>query len=398
MSEMTAMRIAAQATLAAGWLAVALLLWRTSVPDLDVPELEPTAVFDADTIRRNGRYRDVLMGLWGGAVVAQVACLLLLARRRPRPPGNALVAGAILGGAVYATLWLAELPFRLGAHWWRRRYDVSDLDYLRYVAGPWSTTLGQLALACVAGAALVGVGRLLGRRAWIGVWAAVVAIGVAYVALYPLLLAPRLRPLEDRALAAQIEALARRAGLGDTRVEVRKARERTRAVNAEAIGAGPTTRVILWDTLLEPGVGRGEIRFVAAHELAHVARRHPWKGLGWFALLALPGAWLLARTVRLGDPAALPAAALLLVCLQLLSLPLVSAISRRYEREADYEALHLTRADQPAEALLRRFVRTSLADPDPPRLLHVLLATHPTVVERIATARAVVSRGGRGSP
>ena len=398
MSEMTAMRIAALTTLTGAWIVVALLLWRTSVPPLHVPELDPRTLFGAATIERNGRYHDVLAGIWAAGVVAQLAGLALLARWRPRPPGNPIVAGAVMGAGVFATLWLAQLPIRLVAHWWRRRYDVSDLDYLRFILGPWSTTLGELVLACLAGAAVVGVARLLGPRAWLGVWVAFVAVAVAYIVLYPLLLAPRLRPLEDRALAAQIESVAHRAGLGKTTVEVRRVRDRTRAVNAEAIGVGSTTRVILWDTLLEPRVGRGEIRFIAAHELAHVARRHPWKGVGWFALLALPGAWLLGRTVRLSDPASLPAAALLLVVLQLLTLPLVNAVSRRYEAEADYEALQLTRSPGSAEALYRRFVRTSLADPDPPRLLHVLLSTHPTVVERIATARAAALPAGRGSP
>ena len=398
MSEMTAMRIAGLATLTGAWIVVALLLWRTSVPQLDVPQLDPAVLFDDATLARNGRYRDVLAALWAAGVATQLAVLVLLVRRRPQPPGPPVLGGALLGGAVFAALWLAELPFRLAAHWWRRRYDVSDLDYLRFLGGQWSTTLAELALACLAGAALVAVGRLLGRRAWLGIWAALVALAVAYVVLYPLALAPRLRPLEDRALAAQIERLAREAGLGETTVEVRRARERTRAVNAEAIGAGPTTRVILWDTLLEPDVGRGEIRFVAAHELVHIARRHPWKAVAWFALLALPGAWLLGRTVRLGDPAAIPAAALVLVLLQLLTLPLVSAVSRRYEAEADYEALRLTRSRDSAEALYRRFVGTSLADPDPPWLVHVLLSTHPTVVERIATARAAALPEGRGSP
>ena len=116
---------------------------------------------------------------------------------------------------------------------------------------------------------------------------------------------------------------------------MRKARERTRAVNAEAIGAGPTTRVILWDTLLAAEVARGEVRFAAAHELGHVSRRHPWKGVAWFALLALPGAWLLGRAARLDDPRALPRVALVLLLLQLATLPLANAISRRYESEAD---------------------------------------------------------------
>src|ERR687891_474206 len=134
-------------------------------------------------------------------LVAQLAALALLARRRPDLRAPLLVRGAAVGALVYATAWLAALPFRLGGQWWRRRYDVSDLDYLRYVAQPWSTTLGELALAALAGAALVGVARLLRRRAWLGLWAAATALAVAYVLVYPTLLAPRLRPLDDRALA-----------------------------------------------------------------------------------------------------------------------------------------------------------------------------------------------------
>ena len=391
------MRIGLGATLAAAWLGVAALLWRTSA-SLELPKLAAGSLFDAATLRRNARYENCLAALWAVGLVLQLAALWLLARRGPRLHGPLLARAALMGALVFASLWLAELPVRLGVHWWRRRYDVSELGYLGYLTGPWSTTLGELGLAALAGLAIVSAGRLLGRRAWLGLWAAFVALAVAYVLVYPSLLAPRLRPLQDRALAAQIERLGVLVGLEAIEVEVRKARERTRAVNAEAIGAGPTTRVILWDTLLAPEVGRDEVRFAAAHELGHVARRHPWKGVAWFALLALPGAWLLGRAARLQDPRALPRVALVLLLLQLATLPLASAISRRYEAEADAVGLRLTRDGRAAEALYRRFARTSLSDPDPPLLLHLLRDTHPTLVERIATARAGVPRGDPGSP
>lgn len=392
------MRIVVGGTVAAAWVTAAALLWQTATPDLEVPSVSAAAVFGAATLDRNARYEDVLALLFVLGTLAQLGALGILLRRRFSARGPALVRGALLGAAVYAALWLAKLPFALAGHWWRRRYEVSDLGYGSYVTGAWSTTLGELVLAGVAGAAIVGVARLLRRRAWLGLWAAFVALAAAYVLAYPTLLAPRLQPLEDRELSAEIGRLAERLGLERPTVEVRKARERTRAINAEAIGAGPTTRVILWDTLLEPQVGRGEIRFVSAHELAHVERRHTWKGVGWFALLALPGAWLLGRAVRLSDPRELPRAALVLLVLQLASLPLANAISRRYEAEADWEALRVTRDPASAEALYRRFAATNLSDPEPPRLVHVLLDTHPSLAERVATARGAALRAGPGSP
>ena len=399
---MTAIRVGILGTLAAVWLAVAAFLWHTSVPALDPPSLDPAAIFGERALIRNARYEYGLTALWALGVLALLGALWLAARRAPRSRaatfGGALVSGALFGGGVFVLAWLVDLPFHLAAHWWRRRYEVTDLGYLRFVTGTWSTTLGELVLACLAGAALVAAGRLLGRRAWLGLWAAFGALAAAYVLLYPTLLAPRLRPLEDKALAAQIQALGRRDGLEHVDIEVRKARERTRAINAEALGAGPTTRLILWDTLLAPEVGRGEIRFVAAHELTHIARHHPWKGVAWFALLALPATWLLARAVTLRDPSAIPRAALVLVLLQLATLPLANAISRRYEAEADWQALELTGDSRSAEALYRRFTRTNLSDPDPPWLLHVLLDTHPSLLERVATARAAALRADPGFP
>ncbi len=376
---------------------LAALLWRTSVPALARRPLDADALFGERNLSRNARYEYVLTALWALGLAALLIALALAARKTRSPRLPILVSGALLGGGVFVLAWIVDLPFDLAAHWWRRRHDVTDLGYLRLVTGTWSTTLGELALACLAGAALGGAGSLFHKRAWIGLWAAFVALAVAYVLLYPMLLAPRLRPLEDRVLAAEIEALGRGAGIEQTVVEVRKARERTRAINAEALGAGPTTRVILWDTLLAPDVGDGEIRFVAAHELVHVARHHPWKGVAWFALLALPAAWLLARTVALRDPRSIPRAAFVLVVLQLAALPLSAAISRRYEAEADWQALRLTRDPRAAEALYRRFADTNLTDPDPPWLLHVLLDTHPTLLERIATARAAALRADPGS-
>lgn len=395
MSEMTATRIGA-ATLAAAWVVAAVLLWRSVPAGPAVPSLDPRELFPAALLARNARYGEVLTGLWLVAVLAQAGALVVLARRPPRLRGPLVVRAALTGAVLFAATYAATLPAGAVAHWWRRRYDVSELGYLDALAGTWTVTLGELVLAALAATAIVAAGRLLGRRAWLALWPGFAALAAAYVLLLPGLLTPRLEPLRDPGLTAQIQELARAEGLGRTQVEVRKAQERTRAVNAEAIGVGPTTRVVLWDTLLEPQVGRGEIRFAAAHELAHVARHHIRVGLAWFCLLALPGAWLLARLVRLGDPRALPRVALVLLCLQLGLLPFANAVSRRVERQADRDALRVTRDPAAAEALFRRFARTNLTDPAPPRLLHLLLGTHPTLVERISLEGA--PRAGPGSP
>jgi STE24 endopeptidase len=300
-------------------------------------------------------------------------------------------------------LWIVRVPVAVVRHWGRRRHDVSDLDYASYLIGGWPWLIGQMLVAAVAAAAVVFLARRLRRFAWLAAWGTLVALAAAYVLAGPLLLAPRLEPLRDAQLRADIRALGTELGIDDVRVEVRRAAERTRAVNAEAVGAPPTTTVVLWDTLLQPGVGRGEVRFIAAHELAHVARRHAEKGVAWFALLALPCAWVLFRLTDLRRPSDIPLAALVAVLLALAVSPLANAVSRRYEREADWLALRATGDPAAAEALLRRFTRTSLSDPDPPAVWRAVNGTHPRLVERVALARvsrgrAAAPRGGPGSP
>ena len=68
--------------------------------------------------------------------------------------------------------------------------------------------------------------------------------------------------------------------------------------------------------------------------------------------------------------------------------------TRRIEARADAHALALT--DDPAtfEAMEARLATVNLADPDPPRWEHLLFASHPATVERMAAARAY-ARGQR---
>ena len=66
-----------------------------------------------------------------------------------------------------------------------------------------------------------------------------------------------------------------------------------------------------------------------------------------------------------------------------------TATARRWGRGANGGVLRVPRVRAGGEAFYPRFARTGLSDPDPPLLLHLLLDTHPPLVERIETARAL---------
>ncbi|MDX6512988.1 MAG: endopeptidase [Gaiellaceae bacterium] len=386
--------------MAAGlWLVAAALLWRTRVPaDLRLPHLDAARIFPAAELRRNARYARFWRWDWLAQTLAQLAALVALARAsfRPRVATFHLdrLRGAPLGALAVLVAWLAALPFGLAGLWWDRRYGIGREGYGAWLLGALPALGTQLVVGAVVAAVLVTLARRRGRRWWLAVAPLLALAGVVVVAAQPLLGGGA--PLHRPALVAQAHALERKEGAPSVRLEVEAAGERTREANADALGLGPTSTVVLWDTLLRRPFTPPQVRFVLAHELAHVARRHLWKGAAWFALFALPGAWLLMvaaeRRGGLRDPRLVPFAALVLAVLQLAVLPLTNAISRRYEAEADWVALGTTRDPAAARSLFVNFARVNLTQPAPPEWVHVLLGDHPTLLERIEQAEAWSAR------
>jgi STE24 endopeptidase len=246
---------------------------------------------------------------------------------------------------------------------------------------------------CPHGSALLGLVGL--ARALPDWWAAPAAAAFAFAALLlsfvaPVVLEPlfnRYSPLEDAALARELRRLAERAGVPVRDVLVQDTSRRTRKANAYVSGLARTRRLVVSDTLLEQA-SPAEVRLVVAHELGHRRDRHVLLG----TLLAMAGAvtatvvvWALLGT-RVADPHQAPLVLLIGLGIGLTSLPAVTAVSRRWERAADRYSLELTGDRAAYETAFRRLARANLTDLDPPRLLYLLLFTHPTPPERLAAA------------
>jgi STE24 endopeptidase len=394
MSERTAARIGAATLALAGFGVAAWLLWRTQVPSgLDTPPVRFRAP-------RADEYSRLPRALWAGRTAAELALLAALVAAGPWLARRLRYGIAVLL-AVLAALWLVDLPFGLVLHWWDRRYGLTRQSYLAWLVDPWLELLAMVAVASLALVLAMFLARRLGRRWWLAGGPALAVLGAAAILLQPFVLVPRLDPLRDGRLAAEIRQLGTRLGVRPREVDVEDVSDRTTRINAEVAGYGPTRRVVLWSTLLERDVPRGEVRFIAAHELAHVARRHVWKGVAWFALLATPIVFVVAEATRrrggLGNPAAVPLVVLVLFVVELALLPFANAVSRRYEAEADWVALAATRDPASARGLFERFATANLASPSPPRWSYVLLGTHPSLDDRIAMAEAWARLSARRS-
>ena len=170
---------------------------------------------------------------------------------------------------------------------------------------------------------------------------------------------------------------------------VADASRRTRKLNAYVSGLGATRRVVVFDTLLEH-LREPEVAAVVAHELGHRRARHVEK-LTLLGAAAAAGAvaflWVLLGP-HAGEPRRVPELLFLFGLMEVVAAPVGAWISRRYERIADRTALELTRDPAAVEAVLRSLALVNLADLAPPRALHMLFSTHPTIPERIAAARA----------
>ena len=397
MSARRAAGLAALAAAAAAWAAIALLLWRSSrVPSsLRLPVVRVGDLFTPHQLARARSFQRFGRIDW---LLSELALLTVLAVYARRGPGFAresaagrIGTGFLLGMLGLAIVWLVQVPFGLAEVWWERRWGIGHEGYLEWVLGDWLALGGAFLFVCLALVIVMGLARALGDRWWLAGAPVFVALAALFTFVQPYL-TPDLHPLRDQRLHADAQRYAREQGLSGVRIDVQEVHAETSAPNAEAVGLGPTRRVILWDTLLNGRFSPREVRVVVAHEVGHLSRDHLLKGLAWFALFALPGAWVIARVTRrrggMVEPAAVPLALFVLVVLQLFALPLQTAISRHIEAEADWMALQTTRDPVAASGVFRKFTTVALEQPDPPGWSYLLLADHPTIEQRLGMVEA----------
>ncbi|HEY2181176.1 MAG TPA: M48 family metalloprotease [Solirubrobacteraceae bacterium] len=389
--------------LAALWALAAQALWRSSVPSgLRLPHVGARSAFSSSLLSRSSSYETFLAIDRLLATVALVVALVVYARRGHRlmreSAAGRIGTGMMLGMLGFAVVWLAELPFGLAAVWWERRHGVSHQGYIASVLDGFIALGGEFVFVSLALLIAMTLAGIMRRWWWVAAAPAFAALALlsAFVAVY---LVPQTHVLDRGPTAVDVRRLARVEGVAGTKADVQNVNRETTAPNAEAVGFGPTRRVILWNTLLDGRFGRAEVRAVVAHELGHLAHDHTLKRVGWLALFLLPAAALVALFTRrrggLARPEAVPVALLVFVVLQLVTTPLTNIVSRREEAEADWSSLRATRDPAAERALFVKLAQTTLGNPDPPTWAYVLYGDHPTIVQRIAMVQAWRARNAR---
>ena len=379
------------------WIAAAYALWQSRVPaDLAVPEIDLSRRIDPDTIERARRYESFFRYEFAASQVVLLGVLALYAKfgirfARESAAGR-IGTGMLLGMIGLALVWLSQVPFRLAEVWWDRRYDQTDSGYVETLFANWWELGAEFLFISFALAIVMALAGRFPTRWWLGAAPVFIGLGALFAFVFPYLAPTEPIGKTRPDLEAAGKDYARKQGMEPVRVAVEDVSDFTNTPNAYAAGLGPSKRIVLWSTLLDGRFSDAEVRLVLAHEIGHHSRAHIPKSLGWYALFALPGAWLIAVATRrrggMADPASVPLSLLVLVALNLLSLPLYNVISRHMEEEADWMALETTRDPAAAAGVFRKFTIESLNDPDPPRWSYLLFDSHPSVKERIQLAEA----------
>jgi STE24 endopeptidase len=365
------------------------------------------ALFGAEQVERGHRYwrpryrAQLADGLLGLALLVVLSFGWVGERVYAPFDGWAWWAAAPAIAAV--TIVLATL-IGLPVSYWSGYVHEHDWGFSTQSRGGWALDRlkGLLVGLVLLGSALVGLVAL--AHAFPSSWPLAAAASAAGLVLLlswaaPVVLEPlfnRAEPLADEALAAQLRALADRAGVPIRDVLVTDASRRTKKLNAYVSGIGSTRRVVLYDTLAGEAPP-AEVQLVVAHELGHRRARHVAKGTA----LAIAAAvvfvlvlWLAdeAGVRSVADPRVIPLVLLIGGLFQTALSPLGSALSRRWERQADDFSLGLTGDLRTFESTHRRLALANLADLDPPRAIYIGWYTHPTPAERIGRAEAAAQR------
>jgi STE24 endopeptidase len=372
----------------------------------------------ADAVARGRAFHGALRpGSYGALALGLIVALILgltplgarLVGAVGRPFGGNWIAEAVLGGFVLVAIGeVVTLPLAMWRETILRRYGLSTQTW-----GSWTVDLlKSYAVGAVIGAVVLlgffGVTRLAPRWWWAFLAAGAAGLTVLMTFVFPVLVEPvfnKFTPMPDGPLRTNLMAMASADGVPVRDVLVADASRRTTALNAYVSGLGPTRRIVVYDTLLREAPP-GEVGAVVAHELGHARDNDVLTGTALGALGAaaavcvvfLLGSWtgLLRRAGvdSIGDPRAVGLLLALAAVAGLVGAPLQNVVSRLIEARADAHALAVTHDPSTVEVMEQRLATTNLADVDPPRWEYVMFATHPSVVERIAAARAF-ARGER---
>ena len=215
--------------------------------------------------------------------------------------------------------------------------------------------------------------------------------------LYPTIIAPlfnKFTPLEDSDLKAGIERVAEGEGLNIEGIFQMDATKRTRHTNAYFSGLGKAKRIVLFDSLIQSH-SQDEILAILAHEIGHLKKNHIKKQLLAISIVSLLFFYLASKLLtwnvvyesfgfsNMPYYVGLFIVGILWEPITFFLSPIGMAISRRFEREADFYSLGVIKTAKPLATALKKMARDNLSNLRPHPFYVYFNYSHPPLLERV---------------
>ena len=311
---------------------------------------------------------------------------------------NFLLAGLIFFAVLGFAAIIAGLPFDYYHSFvLEEKYDFNTKTPKIWLADLVKSMLVMIVLGSFLLSALLLMVQYGGQNWWILAWAIFLCFQLLMTILYPTIIAPlfnKFTPLEDSDLKAGIERVAEGEGLNVDGIYQMDATKRTRHTNAYFSGLGKAKRIVLFDSLIQSH-SKDEILAILAHEIGHLKKNHIKKHLAVTSFVSLLLFFMASKLLtwnamyesfgfsNMPIYVGLFLVGILWEPISFFLSPMGMAISRRFEREADFYSLGVLKTARHLSTALKKMARENLSNLRPHPLYVYFNYSHPPLLERV---------------
>ena len=315
----------------------------------------------------------------------------------------------ILTGLVFFLLityaeTIISIPFSLyNTFKIENRYGFNTMTFKLWI----TDTIKSLIISTILMALLISAALFIIQKSpelwWLWVWCFFFAFTIFMMYIAPYVIEPlfhKFSPIEDERLESGIRELMEKVGIKVSRVFTMDASKRTKHTNAYFTGIGKVKRIVLYDTLIEK-MDYDEIISVLAHEAGHWKKKHVLKHIAVTEVIALVSLYiayhllqsdLLLNIFNIEQNSFFAKLVIIGFLGSIVSFPfgpLFNQISRRHENEADKYSFEMTGNRESMISALVKLSKDNLSNLHPHPLYSLFHYSHPPVLERIRSIRAL---------
>lgn len=345
------------------------------------------------------------IGLWGMLVSAVFNLTLYFSGLSSRIANVHIFSSVIFVFIIYMFIYaslqeIIGLPLSyLSGFVIEKKYGFSNQTRVDWFKEQAKSFLVSLILSILIFGAVLYIFQRFDNLWWLVASCFMVFFSVVMSVIFPIWIMPifhKYEPIDDEELKDSLRGILEKGGLKIKGFFREDTSRKTTKENAMLAGLGKTKRVILTDNIIN-NMKADEIRTVLAHEVGHYKRAHMPKiiftglffNLFSFYILHVIFTSLFPSFLS-GVRANLTLLPMFLLFLSIIDLTflkiLQNALVRRFENQADYEALKLTEDTDAFKRAMAGLANRNLSNAYPNFWVKLIYYSHPPIGERLERA------------